>query len=77
MSDLFQTESPAPSEPAESGPRADRLRPRALAEVVGQDHLTGPEGAIGRMVAAGMHGRKTGRGFYDYASDPPAPGPRS
>ncbi|HEX8621178.1 MAG TPA: replication-associated recombination protein A, partial [Allosphingosinicella sp.] len=31
----------------------DRLRPRALEEVVGQDHLTGPEGAIGRMVAAG------------------------
>ncbi|QHL91835.1 AAA family ATPase [Sphingomonas changnyeongensis] len=35
------------------GPLADRLRPRALGDVVGQDHLTGPEGAIGRMVAAG------------------------
>lgn len=32
---------------------ADRLRPRALSDVVGQEHLTGPEGAIGRMVAAG------------------------
>jgi putative ATPase len=34
-------------------PLADRLRPRTLAEVVGQEHLTGPDGAIGRMVAAG------------------------
>ncbi|MDJ0948195.1 MAG: replication-associated recombination protein A [Alphaproteobacteria bacterium] len=33
-------------------PLADRLRPRSLAEVVGQDHLLGPEGPIGRMVAA-------------------------
>mgnify|MGYP001550948105 CR=1 FL=1 len=37
----------------ENGPLADRLRPRALDEVVGQEHLTGPQGAIGRMVAAG------------------------
>ena len=29
------------------------LRPRSLDEVIGQEHLTGPEGAIGRMVAAG------------------------
>jgi len=36
-----------------SGPLADRLRPRRLEDVVGQEHLTGPEGAIGRMVAAG------------------------
>jgi putative ATPase len=33
-------------------PLADRLRPKTLAEVVGQDHLLGPEGPIGRMVAA-------------------------
>src|ERR1051326_8783196 len=31
-------------------PLADRLRPRTLAEVVGQDHLIGPGGPIGRMV---------------------------
>ena len=37
----------------EDAPLADRLRPRTLAEVIGQEHLTGPEGAIGRMVAAG------------------------
>jgi putative ATPase len=34
-------------------PLADRLRPRTLAEVVGQDHIIGPEGPIGRMIAAG------------------------
>lgn len=32
-------------------PLADRLRPRSLAEVVGQEHLLGPEGPIGRMAA--------------------------
>lgn len=32
-------------------PLADRLRPRTLAEVVGQEHLLGPEGPIGRMAA--------------------------
>ncbi len=26
-----------------------------------------------RMVSAGLHGRKTGRGFYDYALEPPQP----
>jgi putative ATPase len=30
---------------------ADRLRPRSLAEVVGQDHLLAADGPIGRMVA--------------------------
>ncbi len=33
-------------------PLADRLRPQALAEVVGQDHLLGPDGPIGRMLAS-------------------------
>ena len=51
MADLFAADPPPVTEPA--GPLADRLRPRTLAEVVGQDHLTGPDGAIGRMVAAG------------------------
>jgi putative ATPase len=36
-----------------SRPLADRLRPKRLAEVVGQDHLVGAEGALTRMVAAG------------------------
>ena len=37
-----------------AGPRplADRLRPKALAEVIGQEHLLGAEGPIGRMLAA-------------------------
>ena len=33
-------------------PLADRLRPQRLGQVVGQDHLLGPDGPIGRMVAA-------------------------
>ena len=56
MADLFADDlPPAPDRaaPRENAPLADRLRPRSLGEVVGQDHLTGPEGAIGRMVAAG------------------------
>src|SRR5918998_6618815 len=55
MADLFASDDPSPpaQPPADSAPLADRLRPQALDEVVGQDHLTGPEGAIGRMVAAG------------------------
>ena len=56
MSDLFPADSvpaPAPDLPREDAPLADRLRPLQLGEVIGQDHLTGPEGAIGRMVAAG------------------------
>jgi len=44
--DLFAAPAPLP-------PLADRLRPATLGDVVGQDHLTGVEGAIGRMVSAG------------------------
>jgi putative ATPase len=33
-------------------PLADRLRPQRLEDVVGQDHLLGRDGPIGRMVAA-------------------------
>ena len=55
MTDMFADEppSPAPDQPAADAPLADRLRPRALDQVIGQEHLTGPEGAIGRMVASG------------------------
>ena len=55
MADLFAADE-LPSQQAEAptdGPLADRLRPQRLEDVVGQEHLTGPEGAIGRMVAAG------------------------
>jgi putative ATPase len=34
-------------------PLPERLRPRTLEEVVGQDHVLGPDGALGRMLAAG------------------------
>jgi putative ATPase len=34
-------------------PLAERLRPKKLADVVGQDHLLSPEAPIGRMMAAG------------------------
>ena len=34
-------------------PLADRLRPRTLAEVVGQDHLVGSDGTLTRMLASG------------------------
>jgi len=40
---LFEDQAPRPL--------ADRLRPRRLSEVVGQNHLLAPEGPIGRMVA--------------------------
>ncbi len=56
MADLFadQDVPMREGEPtAANAPLADRLRPTDLAEVVGQEHLTGSDGAIGRMVAAG------------------------
>lgn len=54
MADLFASDAVnMPGDAGENAPLADRLRPRTLADVVGQEHLTGAEGAIGRMVAAG------------------------
>ncbi len=46
LTDLF------PPALADTQPLADRLRPATLAEVVGQEHLLGPSGPIGRMLAA-------------------------
>jgi putative ATPase len=50
MNDLFGSVS---TQSLVHTPLADRLRPKALDAVIGQEHITGPEGAIGRMVAAG------------------------
>ncbi|WP_374273994.1 replication-associated recombination protein A [Brevundimonas sp.] len=52
MSDLFEASGIHPPD----APLADRLRPRSLEEVVGQDHLLGAEGPIRRMVEAGRLG---------------------
>ena len=49
MSDLFESGGLAEDAPR---PLADRLRPKSLAEVVGQEHLLDEAGPIGRMVAA-------------------------
>jgi putative ATPase len=49
MSDLFQAAGLTPHAPT---PLAERLRPQTLEQVVGQEHLLGPEGPIGRMAAA-------------------------
>jgi putative ATPase len=54
MADLFADESPKRPEPGR--PLADRLRPRNLGEVVGQEHLTGEDGALTRMIRAGSLG---------------------
>ena len=51
MTDLF---SASGLDDAAPRPLADRLRPTSLSEVIGQDHLVGAEGPIGRMLA---HGR--------------------
>ncbi len=55
MADLFSDEELQRAQPATAAnaPLADRLRPQSLDEIVGQEHLTGADGAIGRMVAAG------------------------
>lgn len=51
MADLFDT---AAATPKAEGPRplADRLRPKSLAEVIGQGHVLGSEGPLGAMLAA-------------------------
>ncbi|WP_207540024.1 replication-associated recombination protein A [Sabulicella rubraurantiaca] len=51
--DLFGPPPTAPQAPAEGAPLADRLRPRKLEEVAGQEHLLGPEGTLSRMLARG------------------------
>ena len=49
MPDLFDTPQTPTNAPR---PLADRLRPRTLAEVIGQSHVLGPDGPLGAMLAA-------------------------
>jgi putative ATPase len=57
MADLFGNDQPQRPKKAPPGqPLADRLRPKTLGEVVGQEHLTGPDGALTRMIASGSLG---------------------
>jgi putative ATPase len=53
MSDLFTAAGLDRDAPR---PLADRLRPTKLSEVVGQDHLVGPDGALTRLLHAGSLG---------------------
>ena len=50
MSDLFSASGLSEGAPQ---PLADKLRPQSLDEVVGQDHLLGPDGTLKRMLEAG------------------------
>jgi putative ATPase len=58
MADLFDSRPESAAAPKAEAPRplADRLRPRRLEEVVGQDHLLRPDGPLGRMLADGNLG---------------------
>ncbi len=50
MANLFQAAGMDRDAPR---PLADRLRPRTLSDVVGQDHLAGADGALTRMISTG------------------------
>ncbi|ODT74988.1 MAG: AAA family ATPase [Pelagibacterium sp. SCN 64-44] len=53
MSDLFAAD---PSETDKARPLADQLRPQNLDEVIGQEHLLGPNGTLRRMLSSGRLG---------------------
>ena len=56
MADLFDAIDP-PSDGADPNrPLADRLRPKSLAEVIGQQQVLGPDAPLGAMLAAGSLG---------------------
>ncbi|MDP3897785.1 MAG: replication-associated recombination protein A [Mesorhizobium sp.] len=54
MADLFATDTAGRAD--RGRPLADRLRPARLEEVVGQEHLTGEDGALTRMIRSGSLG---------------------
>ena len=43
----------APAAPDPSAPLPERMRPRTLDEIVGQQHLAGPEGTLRKLLATG------------------------
>ncbi|MFU8776848.1 MAG: replication-associated recombination protein A [Roseovarius sp.] len=55
MADLFDTDD-TPRPDTAPRPLADRLRPRRLADVIGQDQVLGPEAPLGVMLASGSLG---------------------
>ncbi|KQI67133.1 AAA family ATPase [Loktanella sp. 3ANDIMAR09] len=52
MADLFDSDPPH-AKPAGPRPLADRLRPRALSQVIGQQQVLGPDAPLGAMLASG------------------------
>ncbi|RLJ40721.1 putative ATPase [Litoreibacter meonggei] len=50
MPDLFDTGA---KEPSKMQPLADRLRPKTLGEVIGQEQVLGPDSPLGVMLASG------------------------
>ncbi len=56
MPDLFDTSSAPPTGGEAPRPLADRLRPQALSEVIGQQQVLGPDAPLGAMLAAGTLG---------------------
>ncbi|QVQ35722.1 replication-associated recombination protein A [Pseudochrobactrum algeriensis] len=54
MSDLFSSAIDPLAD--RNRPLADRMRPRDLSEVTGQEHLTGEQGILSRMIASGSLG---------------------
>jgi len=55
MTDLFDRPGPndGPTVHSAQRPLADRLRPKSLADVIGQGKVLGPDGPLGAMLAAG------------------------
>ncbi len=56
MADLFDQSDDAIPGKGAPRPLADRMRPRALSEVIGQDHILGPDAPMGGMLKAGNLG---------------------
>ena len=53
MADLFSTDADAPADKPGYRPLADRLRPKTLADVVGQKQVLGPDAPLTVMLASG------------------------